>query len=119
MTEGLEPYNVLISRRQSLQAGAEPVQAVVGRDMAYNPNKSAVFKVFLGFAEFIFEPLDHVSRVLTVMEERPVPLVASLSIKTDQLSFGLYPCPWFCFIFISDRFCIVAPIMIRFDLGVV
>lgn len=119
MAEGLEPYNVLISRRQSLQAGAEPVQAVVGWDMAYNPNKSAVFKVFLGFAEFILEPRDHVSRVLTVMEERPVPLVASLSIKTDHLSFGFYPCPWFCFVFISDRFCIVAPTMIRFDLGVV
>jgi hypothetical protein len=87
--------------------------------MAYNPNKSAVFKVLLGLAEFILEPLDHVSRVLTVMEERPVPLVASLSIKTDQLSFGLYPCPWFCFVFISNWFCIVAPIMICFDLGVV
>jgi len=119
MTEGLEPDNVLISRCQSLQAGAEPVQAVIGWNMAYNPNKSAIFKVFLGFAEFIFEPLDHVSRILTVVEERPVPLIASLSIKTDQLSFGLYPRPWFCFVFISDWFCIIAPIMIRFDLGVV
>lgn len=86
VTKGREPHDMLIALHEGMIPHAELMEAAVDRNVRDHIRKAALF---LQAGKLILEPLNLLSRILPVVEEPPVQVVACLSVQRNDLAFGV------------------------------